>query len=72
MAGDTYKHIKDNLCFENYLHFNYEYFGASVTKNILSLHLFDTERGRRGNSRIPVVNHACTSCNVIEDESTMH
>ena len=56
------------MCFENYLHFNYEYFRASVTKNRLSLHLFDTERGRWGNSRIPVVNHECTSCDVIEDE----
>ena len=32
------------------------------------MHLFYTERGRWGNSRIPVVNRVCSSCNVIEDE----
>ena len=63
-----YRHIKDSFCFENYLNINNKSLRVSITKIRLSSHLFNIERGRWGNVRVPVVNRVCSNCNVIEDE----
>ena len=63
-----YRHIKTNFNFESYLNLGNKTLRTSITRIRLSSHLFNIERGRWGNLRVPREERKCTLCETVEDE----
>ena len=66
--GRLYKHIKQEFCFESYLHINNKALRISISKIRLSSNLFLVERGRWGANRVERRERICTVCKCVEDE----
>ena len=64
-----FKHIKNNIEFEQYLHIiNNEQLRVAITKIRLSSHMFLVERGRWNTRKLDSSQRVCDLCKVLEDE----